>query len=139
MAYCTDTGLSESRLIELTDDALSGMVDASKVTAAILWADTQINGYCGGRYAVPFDPVPVMIAGLSQDLAVWKLYLDRSDYQIPEAIRQRYEDAIGVLKRISDGSVVLPIQLPNEEYAGVVLSNKTASDRVFTDDVLKSY
>lgn len=113
------------------------MVDAPKVAAAILWADTLINGYCGGRYAVPFDPVPVMISGLSQDLAVWKLYLDRSDYQIPEAIRQRYEDAISVLKRISEGSVVLPIQPPNQEHDGVILSNKPA--RVFTDDVLNSY
>lgn len=137
MPYCTDAGLQESRLIELTDDARTGMVDVSKITAAVVWADTLINGYCGGRYAVPFDPVPAMIAGISQDLTVWKLYLDRSDYQIPEAVRQRYEDAIGLLKRISDGSVVLPIQVPNQEYAGVVLGNKP--ERVFTDDVLNSY
>lgn len=137
MAYCTDTGLPEHRLIELTDEARSGMVDIPVVTAAGEWADTMIDGYCGGRYGVPFSPTPELIRGIAQDLMVWKLYLDRSDFQIPEAIRQRYEDAIGLLKRISDGSVVLPIEAPNQELPGVILSKQNT--KVFTDDVLNSY
>ena len=53
--------ISPDVLIQLTDDACHGVADMSRVTQAIAAADAEIDGYCAGRYTVPFAPVPAVI------------------------------------------------------------------------------
>ena len=41
--------LSESQLIQLTDDEKLGVVNADRVTRAMAFAEGEINGFCGAR------------------------------------------------------------------------------------------
>jgi len=50
--------LDEDILIQLTDDANAGVADDDAVTRAIADADSEIDSYCGTRYAIPFSTVP---------------------------------------------------------------------------------
>jgi phage gp36-like protein len=94
MAYSTLSDLtnlvSESVLVQLTDDEMTGAVDA------------DIDGYCGKRYVVPFDPVPDLVAKMSADVALYNLYGRRDD--VPEIRAERYKNAITFLKGVAAGS-----------------------------------
>jgi len=61
MPYCAQVDIinlemTEEELVQLTDDGNVGSVDPVKVTAAIVKADAEINGYCQAQYTVPFGP-----------------------------------------------------------------------------------
>src|SRR4051794_24283989 len=63
--------LPEEILIQLTDDAGTGLVDEAQVNEAIAGADSTIDGYCGSRYEVPFTDVPTLIPRICVDIAVF--------------------------------------------------------------------
>jgi phage gp36-like protein len=111
MPYSTLTDIQEripaEILLQLTDDADTGSIDGTKVAAAIVRADAEIDAWCGGRYAVPFAAPPAIIAELSADLATYYLYSRRQEI-IPEARSERYRANQALLKAISGGQVQLP-------------------------------
>jgi phage gp36-like protein len=140
MPYCTQTDLleqiSSKELISCTDDANAGTVDTSAVDRAIADADAEIDGYCSGRYTVPFSPVPAIIRKLSVDIAVYNVYSRRRG--APESRKQRYDNAIAFLKSISSGEVSLgaddpepPTQNHQPQFAG--------NDRIFTRDKMSGF
>jgi phage gp36-like protein len=110
MPYCTSTDitnfeLTSAELIQLTDDANGGTVDAAKITAAISKGDAEIDAYCQGQYAVPFNPVPAIVAGWSATLAAFNLYRNRPK---PETLVDRYNKVMAWLGAISEGKRSLP-------------------------------
>lgn len=119
MSYCTTADLEEQisalELLELTDDSGSGAVDVSVVARAIADADAEIDSYCGGRYGVPFSPVPAMIRKLSVDLAIYNLYSRRSVLSISEERQKRYDNALRFLRDVARGLISLGADAPAPE------------------------
>lgn len=117
MGYCTQSDLEEqipqAELINLTDDAGAGTVDASAVARAIADADAEIDAYCGARYTVPFSPVPVMIRKMSVDMAIYHLFSRRA-LKMSDDRKARYDNAVRFLRDVSLGRISLGADAPAE-------------------------
>lgn len=101
--------LQNDTLIALTDDEGLGAVNTDRVNECILEGDSLIDGYCGARYVVPFNPVPVTVRMLSVALAIHNLYARRVE-EVPAVHADRYKDALARLKDISNGAMTLGVQ-----------------------------
>jgi phage gp36-like protein len=134
MAYSTQTDieeqLSQSELIQLTDDAGSGSVDTSVVSRAIADADDEVNSYLQERYAVPVSPAPGLVRKLSVDIAIYNLFA-RRDIEAPVRTR-RYEDAVRLLKALARGEASLGVEPPAAEvHDEDVQTSRGESERTF--------
>ena len=143
MPYCTLADITdripEENLIQLTDDENEGAVNEDRVTAAIGDADELIDGYLRGRYTLPLDPIPALITKLSIDLAVFNLYSRKLELVMPEAMSDRYKNAVKVLEHIQSGKISLGTEAGNTPEPGEYKTNKTASDRMFPKTELEKY
>lgn len=141
MAYATKSDilehLSESELIQLTDDDDEGVVDDARVTRAIEDADSEINGYCGKRYALPFDPVPGLVRKFSVDIAIYNLYFRRSGP--PEKIATRYKDAIAFLRNVAKGLASLGIDDPDTPPSDTHKPQTSQPVRIFSRETLEGW
>jgi phage gp36-like protein len=140
MAYCAQADIleliPESELIQLTDDGDLGVIDDGVVTRAIADADSEIDGYCGDRYSVPFTDVPDMVRKLSVDIAIYNLYARRQG--APEGRKQRYDAAVRFLERVADGKASVPGGTGTTESATDRVSLSSAA-RVFSRDNLEGF
>jgi len=141
MVYCALADITATipaqTVINLTDDSDVGAVDQAKVTAAIADADAEIDSYCAARYTVPFSPVPAVIRKCSADIAVYNLY-SRCAESIPESRKERYKNALELLKNIAKGIVTLgevPAPAANPESAG--RPEISGPPRIFTRDTMR--
>ena len=109
MNYCSQDDLikryGQDELIELTDEAAIGTIDASKVTQAISDACATIDGYLAGRYQLPLANVPTVLNRLAAEIARYFLWDDGAS----ESVLKRYEDAITFLVSVSKGIVALSL------------------------------
>ncbi len=144
MPYCGQSDLekkiSPAELIQLTDDAHAGTIDATVIAAAIDEADTLINSYVGKVKMTPLSPVPGLIKNLSVTLAIWSLFVRHSTV---DAVRQKAnDDAVKTLQAIAQGTVTLGVEeaaaLPETTEGGPVSSTSVA-DRVFTRDSMGGF
>ena len=129
--------LDEAILIQLTDDADAGEVDADAVTRAIADADSEIDSYCGKRYAVPFSTVPPRVRKLSVDIAIYNLYSRRKG--APEDRKSRYDNAIRFLIALAKGLTTLGEDDPDGSPAESNTPSIDQSDRIFTRDKMKGF
>jgi phage gp36-like protein len=129
--------LDERTLVELTDDASLGAVDADVVTRAIADADAEIDGYCGSRHTVPFSTVPTLIRKCSVDIAIYNLYARRRG--APEWIEKRYNNAIRMLKDIAAGKVSLGENDPDGTPAETHAPQISSATRVYSRDNLEGW
>ena len=94
----------ERDLVQLTDVAGAGVVDAARIDQALVKADAIITGYVAARHAdaagLAGNP---MLADVACDLAFADLW--RSEQ--PEHVKQRRKEAVETLKAISAGSIKL--------------------------------
>jgi len=136
MAYCAQGDLleqiTETELIQLTDDANAGVIDASVVARAIADADAEIDSYCAARYTVPFSPAPVMIRKLSVDISIYNLVTRRAFLKIPEERQKRYDNAIRFLRDASKGLIMLGADAPAPITDDGPEVTHTREDRKFT-------
>lgn len=134
MSYATQADileqLDEDILVQLTDDADAGVVDADMVTRAIADADAEIDGYCGTRYDVPFTSVPAMIRKISVDIAIYNLYARRKG--TPEDRQKRYENAVRFLNNVSKGVITLGGDAPAQDLDSGPEATAKKSDRIFS-------
>lgn len=140
MPYCTLTDLQQtepaSQLIQLTDDAGTGVVDATKVSAAIASADAVIDTYLRGRVTMP-SPVPQIIVMISRELSIYNLYLRRFGAALPETIDKRRKDAESKLQQIAAGTIIIAdVQQSEQASAHAVIRT---NDREFPSSVLSQY
>ena len=109
MSYSTDDELlgdiSEEVLVQLTDDIDAREVNWLTVAEKRADADALIDSFCAGRYALPFSPVPRIIAKLSKELTVYNLYNRRLG--APDNLQTQYKNNIKLLEAINAGSVQL--------------------------------
>jgi len=136
MAYCAQNDLldriTETELIDLTDDDDAGMIDGSKVTRAIADADVEIDSYCADRYTVPFSPVPGMIRKLSVDVSIYNLYTRRSALKMPDVRQKNYDNAVHFLLNVSKGLISLGADAPAPTTDDGPETTHTRRDRKFT-------
>lgn len=134
MPYCTQADileqLDEDLLVQCTDDADAGAVDTSVVDRAIVDADAEIDSYCGSRYGVPFETVPAIIRKLSVDISIYHLFVRR--LSVPEDRKERYNNAVRMLRGVSRGIVSLGAEAPSTDDDSGPETTVTKSDRIFS-------
>ncbi len=130
--------ISNAQLIQLTDDAQSGTVDAAKVTQAIAEAEAEVNGYVATKHSVPLAaPIPDLVKQLSVDIAIYRLYHRRQ--RVPDDVRKSYEDAVAKLKDIAKGVLTLGIDPPPAESSKATSGEVFGPERVFDRDKLGGF
>ncbi len=143
--YCTlddiKQQVSETTLIEITDDNLAGEINASVIDEAILYSETLVDGYLRGRYSLPLSTVPTLIRILVADLAVFRLYSRRFHTDMPESINDKYKNSIKLLEQIQKDIVSLGIETATAALPelGEYRTNKTSDDRIFTKSFINRF
>lgn len=139
MTYATQQNMIDrfgsQDLIELTDRAQLGVIDATVLGQALADADAEINAYLTGRYTLPLASEPPVLVKFAADIAYYQLF----DACVPERVEARYGNAIKFLRSLANGQVSLgldPENLPVADVGGVQVS---APDRVFNADSLAGY
>jgi phage gp36-like protein len=111
-----------------------------RIDDAIAAADAEIDGYLRIRYSVPLSEAPVMIRFISRSLALETLFYRRMPDSMPESIVQDVKARRATLKDIAKGQISLGIEITDSKpAAGTYKTTKTASDRIFTNDLLDKY
>jgi phage gp36-like protein len=142
--YCTLDDLKkivpDQTLIQLTDDHTPPRaIVTANVDKAIADAGELIDGYLRDRYTLPLSPVPGLIGTLAADIAVYRLYARRAVITAPDAVAERYKNAIKLLERIQEGKITLGaggVTTPESSSNAVSM---TSQDRVFTRDKLRGF
>ena len=109
MTYATKEQLTEL----VGEDALSGLADRdgdfvadpAVLDKALAQASGEIDSYIGARYPLPLARETLTLNQPCIDIAIYRLGVDGASAF--EHARERYEDAIALLKRIGEGRAVL--------------------------------
>jgi phage gp36-like protein len=124
----------EPELVQRTDRAEGLVIDTVVLGNALVDADAEIDSYLAGRYTLPLASTPPVLVRLAADIARYRLY----DDGVSETVRQRYEDAVSLLKRFANGDVVLP-GMQGVAVAGVETAYHEFSPRQITDCTTKGF
>lgn len=107
MTYATQTDLTErfgaTELAQRTDRVNGTTIDTVVLGRALDDADSEIDGYLATRYSLPLPSTPPVINRLACEIARYRLY----DDGVPETVHARYQEAVGLLKRLASGEVQL--------------------------------
>ena len=140
MAYCTQADilnqLTSAELIQLTDDAGSGSVDAAKVDAALNAASATIDAYAGARYTLPLQ-ISEKIKQLCVDLAIYEL--EKRRRRIREATLAARDAALSFLRDLARGRAVLDQPAGAQPQSTEADVQTTDQDRAFSDENLEGY
>jgi phage gp36-like protein len=131
MTYATQTDLEDAfgatEILQLADRDQDEVIDAGVIEAALARADSVIDGYLGGRYALPLaTPFPPVIVATACDLARYWLHDDAAT----ERVREGFEDAMAWLKDVAVGKVLLQLLAASANVA-VGSPDGSAPDRTF--------
>lgn len=86
------------------------VLDPSRAATVLLSADNLIDGYVRARYPQDFSVIPAILEDIAFDVARFKLRgQGGQSSSMSDVVRQRYEDAIGILKDISNGKITLDV------------------------------
>lgn len=134
--------LGEDLLIQLTDNAGTGVVDEAKVTKAIQHAQGVCDAYLRGRYSLPVPATP-MVKTINIDIAIFHLYkrieFDEGVYKVRKTAN---DDAIKLLTAINQGKAGLDVPATEETIATPATSDRiltNKSNSVFTDSKLSGF
>lgn len=139
MDYATQADLidrfGETELAQLTDRDNGAILDPTVLNRALADADAEIDSYLAARYQLPLASVPTALVRVAADLARYRLYDDR----VTEAVRNRYQEAVGYLKAISAGGVVIDGASPLAVASSGLAVKVSTADKVFGGDALAAY
>ena len=121
----------ERMLVRLTDRGESAnlQIDGDTVDRALADADALIDGYLGGRYALP------LVVDIAQRLAIWNLHTSTTD----EKVAADYKAALATLRDISTGAVRLPVAGVEPASSGASGVQVTDRERPFTAENMKGF
>lgn len=129
--YTTKTAV-EARLGQYKDLILNGM-ETSEIEAFITEADSIIDGYIVAAVSLPFAITPKLITAISTDIAVRNLWAQKQAKNLPEHVKQDYENAIKNLTFIAKGTLKLSAQDPSvDSYNDLKFST---APRSFSDSL----
>lgn len=142
MPYCTLDQLNDrfgpATIIALTDraDVPTGTVDLDVLNRAIAEADAMIDGYLGGRYALPLSAIPPLLTTLSMDITMWRLHLGEPSPKV----KADYDAALRSLRDIAAGIIRIPEATGLEPAApgtsGVIVTDR---ERPFAADQMTGF
>lgn len=95
-------GIDEA--VRMTDARGDGRIGRDMLVNALTDAQAQVEAHIGARYALPIDPVPVLLQSIIADLARARLYPNGA----PEGIGSAARAAQRTLERIQSGDTSLP-------------------------------
>lgn len=139
MTYATqadlETRFKNQELIELTDDANLGVIDAAAVAVVLVDTDAEINGYLASRHSLPLTQVSPELVRLACDIARYRLY----DNRATEQVKARYDDAIRKLRDVANGKASLGIDEASQPVADMGSVQVSAPARVFNPNSLAGF
>ncbi|MCG9624638.1 DUF1320 domain-containing protein [Vibrio mediterranei] len=140
--YCTVTQLQErfskQELIALTDkDGSTGAMVVVVAEQAITDASATIDGYLGGRYALPLSAVPTILERICCDLARYYLYDDALGEE--HQATKRYKDGIDYLKQVALGKVQLSLSSTQTKPAETNTAEMMSGGSVFGRENSKGF
>lgn len=139
MTYASQQDLidrfGDTELVQLSDRAGTGGVNAAVVAKVLTDTDAEIDAYLGGRYTLPLNPVPTVLPRVAADIARYRLWADRAS----DEVRARYTDAIKFLTAVSKGDVLLGANTPAAAGSPSGSPIYDAPERVFSRDTLGDY
>lgn len=93
----------ERELIELTDNEAPYLdaINHDKLNAAIEAANSEVDGYIGGRYALPLSVVPPFLQAVGCDIAYYHACLGET--VLNDRAKLRYDAAVKILCNIAKG------------------------------------
>ena len=144
MAYVTNTDIEErlgtAAYVGLTDDAGIGSPDLDKIDEARGGAEGEVDSYLGRQYAVPVDlseypEVAAVLKSFVLDLVEHRLHGRRPPVPVP--VTQKRAEALVWLRRVADGTVVLPAaRVVTESSIRGTTGSVTGQPRLFSRDEL---
>ncbi len=143
MAYAAQSDLllcvTQAQLVQLTDDANTKQVDAGTVSGVLDEASAVVDSYCRTRYITPLQP-STDATRITRDIAVYLLY-SRRPQKMSDTVRQRYDDAIALLKDVSVGRASLdqPAGVPTPQVTGGGPVLPRCNDQRFTECNLEGF
>jgi phage gp36-like protein len=141
MAYTTLQALTdrfgERLLIDQTDRATpaAGVIDTEVVDRALADTDAVIDGYLAGRYRLPMDVTPPLVADLAASIAIYKLHVYAPDPKIDED----YKQAMKMLGQIATGVVQLSVAGVEAPSSGGGQARIVDRERPFTAENLTGW
>lgn len=115
----------EEALLLLADRDGDGTVDQEVVDRARADAGALIDSYLATKYELPLTTMPPVLVPLAVDIIVYRL-ASEADVATEER-RQRYDDALATLTRISKGAVSLGLaDPPAQSPGGVMITSQPA-------------
>lgn len=131
MSYATQADLvaryGETEIIQLSDRANTGEIDAAVVAAKIADADAEIDAYLAARFDLPLQVVPTVLQRVACDITRYHLYDDRAT----EDVVRRYKAAIEFLLAVLKGTVSIGVDAAGAEPAGTDLPMIDAAPPTF--------
>jgi len=126
MSYASQQGIvdryGEEALLLLADRDGDGLVDPDVIGQALADSEAEIDAYLAARYQLPLAVVPAVLTRLAVDIVVYRLAADAGP--ATEERRQRYEDAVDLLRRISRGEASLGLsEAPASTGGGVHMTS----------------
>lgn len=97
-------------------------------------AQAEVDPFLIGRYTLPFATTPRRVIDISDDITIFNIHKRRGS--VPENIRKDKEAAVKSLIEISKGNADLGIATEPQNLSNEITTNKTASDKIFTKDLL---
>jgi phage gp36-like protein len=131
-------------LVQLSnEDPSQTEIDTTVIDQALADASAEIDGYLGGRFALPLNDVPAVLNRLACDVAMYRLQTLRPLHDMADA-RKRYEDAIELLTRVALGEVTLGLTADNlepPEASGAIVIQEGCgpATRMFSRSSMKGY
>lgn len=123
----------EDALFSVGDRNRDDVVDFAAVDRALADASADIDAYLSVRYTLPLSPVPPVLTRLCVHITLYRLALSAD--ALTKELRQRYEDALSMLKQMASGAIGLG--LPSTPSSPVESEVKaeilvTSNARLFT-------
>ncbi|MEM6381653.1 MAG: DUF1320 domain-containing protein [Pseudomonadota bacterium] len=141
MTYATQQDLidrfGERELIQRTDrtNRPATTVDATVVTRHLTDATATVDGYLAKKYTLPLASTPEILVKITADIARYFLHGNTAEKGDP--VRDAYDQAVGWLRDVSKGHVVLEDGGEAAAQPGGGSVSFTAPDRVMSRDSLK--
>lgn len=125
-------------IVQLTNQMGGSTIDAEVLGRALADADSTVNAYLQGRYALPLpSPYPALLVRLGCEITRYYLYKDAATDQVKE----RHDAAIATLEGIAKGRVGLGLDAVGQEAPDDAAGNVLALSppRVFSRETLERY
>jgi phage gp36-like protein len=117
MPYATRDSMVErwgmDALLVVADRDQDGVLDDAVVDQALVDASAEIDTYVGAKNRLPLPSIPEVLVRLCSDIALYRLSSDGAS--ATEEKRKRYEDAVGLLRRVASGEVSLGLPTPPDQ------------------------